>query len=787
VGTPRRDQPVPGDTVARARRRRLTIALVTLALAALAALLLVRGPRSGPALSSEPLPPPSPVASDSVAWEDFVGSAACAQCHAPQAAAWRGSTHAAAGGAPGDVALIAPFDGTAIRFRDADVIPASTGGGVRFTVRQHGEPDRVFTVDAVVGGGHMEGGGTQGFLTRYADGTYRFLPFDYSRHGRNWFCNTIGRAGRGWVPVTAVLSINDCVDWPPTRVLGEEPRFSNCQSCHGSQIEVALDTSAGGYRTRFHSLAIGCESCHGPARRHLALVRDPAALARGEIGLPALAVLSKDASLGVCWRCHALKDRLREGWLPGAELERYYSLRLPQLGDQPLLADGRVRTFAYQEGHLYSDCYRSGGMTCTSCHDPHSQGYRDMTGTPLPGRTDDRQCTGCHASKAEAAARHTHHAPGSPGSACVSCHMPYLQQPELGGAVRYGRSDHTIAIPRPARDDSLGIAGACRGCHTDRPAAVLAAQVRDWYGTVKPLPPMVAALARAREADSPGAAARLVLVPGERHTAALFDGMAWFLERHLHPDMPELSRDVIRRLRELAAHDDLDVRALALAALHYARGGYADDRVFLAAALRALGEHEDAVRARWALVLGYLGDRLQAQGDPIAAVATYQKAREIDPRNAGIPLNLGLAYASAGNLAAAIASYEASLAAAPAQPLTLVNLGNAHAARDDLPEAVAAYRRALALDSREPLAWFNLGGAQLRMGAADSALASFRRASSFDPSLSLARFLAARVLLQRGDRAGALREIESGLRFDSTNAEARAMRDRLRRELGRVP
>lgn len=776
-----RDARVPAKT-----RRRLFVVLVPVALVAVTALLLVRRPRP-PAVSTEPLPAPSPVAADSVAWEDFVGSAACAECHASQAAAWRQSTHAAAGGTPGQVPLIAPFDGTPMRFADAEVIPASAGGRVRFTVRQPGEPDRAFDVDAVVGGGHMEGGGTQGFLTRSADGTYRFLPFDYSRHGRFWFCNTIGRAGRGWVPVTPALSINDCVDWPPTRVLGEVPRFSNCQSCHGSQIQVALDTAAAGYRTRFHSLGIGCESCHGAARRHLSLVRDPAAMARGEIGLSALATLSKDASLGVCWRCHALKDQLREGWLPGAGLERYYSLRLPQLGDQPLFPDGRVRTFAYQEGHLYSDCYRNGGMTCTSCHDPHSQGYRDVSGTPLPGRTDDRQCTGCHASKVDSTARHTRHAPGSPGSACVACHMPYLQQPELGRAVRYGRSDHTIAIPRPARDDSLGIVGACRSCHADRPVPALDAQVRDWYGELKPLPRMVAALARARGTDTREAAARLVLVPEERHAPALFDGMAWFLERHLRHDMPSLPPDVIRRLEALSGHDDPDVQALALASLHFARGTIADVRAFLAASLRAMQSQparEDAVRARWALVLGYLGDRLRTQGDPLGAIATYQKAREIDARNAQIPVNLGLAQADAGNAGAAIASYETSLAMSPAQPLTLVNLGNAHAARGDLASAAAAYRRALSLDAREPLAWFNLGGAHARRGAADSALASFRRAAEIDPSLSLARFLAARMLLERGDAPGALREIEAGLRFDPSNAEARAMRDRLRQGLG---
>jgi formate-dependent nitrite reductase cytochrome c552 subunit len=129
---------------------------------------------------------------------------------------------------------------------------------------------------------------------------------------------------------------------------------------------------------------------------------------------------------------------------------------LPQLGDQPFQPDGRVRTFAYQQGHLYSDCYLKGRMTCTTCHDPHAQSYRDVNGAALAGRFADGQCTGCHASKSEPVEAHTKHAAASAGSRCVNCHMPYIQHPELGGAVRYARSDHSIPIPRPAFDSTLG-------------------------------------------------------------------------------------------------------------------------------------------------------------------------------------------------------------------------------------------------------------------------------------------------------------------------------------------
>ncbi len=773
------------STSRRLTRGRLTLLLLVALLAMVAAVLVIRRPRGPLPVSTDPFPPPTTaVATPVVDQSQFIGSDRCAECHEAQVDAWRRSTHAKAGGTPGSVRVVAPFNGTPMRFSDATVIPASAGSTITFTVQQAGTDDRVFRVDAVVGGGHMQGGGSQGFLSRYPDGTLRFLPFDFSRTGNTWFCNTIARGGKGWVPVTTALSITDCVDWPPVRILGDEPRFSNCQSCHGSQIRVSLDTIAQRYKTEIASLGITCEACHGPGAPHLARLRDPASVARGDIGMTALAALDKDGSLGTCWQCHALKDQVKPGFVSGLSLPEFYSIRLPQLGDNAHFPDGRVRTFAYQEGHLWSDCYRNGGMTCTSCHDPHTQEYRDVTGSPIPGRFDDRQCTSCHASKADSSIRHTRHAPDSPGSRCTSCHMPYLQEPELGEAIPFRRSDHTIPIPRPAADAAMGIQSACIGCHSDRSEAALDSIVRQWYGELKPLPAAVANLQRAQQTDRLTDAARLVLDASEKHTQGLFTGMAWFVDRYVKRDMQDLDGEVIERLEALATHPDDDIAALALAALHTARGTVPDTRAFLIQTVQNLGAREPAVRARWSIILGYLADRARGAGDAAGAIVLYERALEVDPASVRIPVNLGLALVDAGNATAAVNAYRASLNVSPAQPLTLVNLGIALGRANDAAGAMSAYRRAMELNPREPLAWFNMAALFARQSLPDSAIAYFHRAAELDPSLSLARFYAAGIYLQKGDAASALRDVEAGLRFDPDAVDAIQLRDQLRQALG---
>jgi Tfp pilus assembly protein PilF len=744
-------------------------------------------------IGAVPFPKPPAGSLRPPAGADFVGAERCAPCHAAEYARWRGSTHGRAGGAAAPDLVIAAFNGRALRFADARVVPRRRGAAYEFVISQDGEADQVLRVDGVVGGGHLEGGGTQGFVTHRDDGTVRFLPFDWSRHGARWFCNTNSRAQRGWVAISPALRLTDCGDWPPVRVLGDLPRYANCQGCHASQLGVRLDSATHRYDVRFTSLAINCESCHGPGRRHVELA-DRGELARGsDIGFAALATSDKEASLRVCFQCHAVKDQLREGFLNGAPLEAYYSLGLPALGDRPLHADGRVRTFAYQEGHRFSACYMNGGMTCTSCHEPHGQGYRDVFGAPLAGRFDDRQCTSCHPSKAADPASHTHHAAGSVASRCTSCHMPYLQERETGPGeggtgIRYARSDHTISVPRPALDSALGIHGACASCHADRSAGDLERAIRGWYGEAKPVAAAVRGQLEFVEGmplDSAwprllGAAADSV---ADAHVAARIAGIARFFEGFVRPDQL-LPAPVMARLRALSVHRDADVRALALAARHLSTGSERATRRELRRALAASDVAGDGVRSRWAVALGFAADRLASAGEGTAADIAYRRALEVAPGDAHVWLNRANAQRAAGALDSALASYHRALALDPQRPLAWLNYGIALTDAADTSGGMEALRRAVALEPGDALGYYNLGNIAYVRGKGAQARALYEQAVARDQSLTLAHFQLARLQLAARDAEGAFRSLRRGLAFDSSDASARKMAAKLAAMLG---
>jgi predicted CXXCH cytochrome family protein len=117
-------------------------------------------------------------------------------------------------------------------------------------------------------------------------------------------------------------------------------------------------------------------------------------------------------------------------------------------------------------------------MACTTCHDPHATdppARLAALATPAGNAT----CTRCHAAYtgAEAEARHTHHAAGSAGTACVACHMPRKNMGLDYALIRY----HRIGAPTEPRRVLGDRPLECALCHADRSVEDLVSTMERWW------------------------------------------------------------------------------------------------------------------------------------------------------------------------------------------------------------------------------------------------------------------------------------------------------------------
>lgn len=223
-------------------------------------------------------------------------------------------------------------------------------------------------------------------------------------------------------------------------------------------------------------VGIGCEACHNGSKEH---VMDPSRRPSFALESPLFSLSTPDPrrkggarsrSPGraewinrACARCHTvLFSRYPFTWEGG--------LRSEEPGGSPINS-GEARDF------LLGGC--SAQMSCTACHDPHTEDSReklDQLGTVAGNPV----CLGCHAALGDKAAlkAHTHHAPDGEGSACLSCHMPRKNAGLAYGLTRYHRIGSPTDKARVERDRPL----ECALCHADFSAAKLVDTMEGWWG-----------------------------------------------------------------------------------------------------------------------------------------------------------------------------------------------------------------------------------------------------------------------------------------------------------------
>ena len=299
---------------------------------------------------------------------DFAGSAVCASCHAEIAERQTASRHAWALRPAAEHPLAA-------RFTTQGAVEIAAGFAFRFYrtaagLRVRGV-DHAGTLDHAVEWAFGAGGQGVTFVSQldreqYLEHSLSFFP-EASRFART--------PGHEHKPRSLEQAAGLVYDGGRSG-----SGVGRCFECH-STGPVEKD-EAGGFHVG--EMGVRCEACHGPSAAHAAA---PDRSRPRQLG-----GMEPRQQLELCGACHR----------------------------QPIPSAGVDWSDPWNVRHapVYlsrSDCFREGGVSCTSCHDPHGPLL-----APARAPYNDR-CRGCHASPHDQSPARTD---------CVECHMPPVRPHE---------------------------------------------------------------------------------------------------------------------------------------------------------------------------------------------------------------------------------------------------------------------------------------------------------------------------------------------------------------------
>ena len=180
-----------------------------------------------------------------------------------------------------------------------------------------------------------------------------------------------------------------------------------------------------------------------------------------------------------------------------------------------------------------------------------------------------------------------------------------------------------------------------------------------------------------------------------------------------------------------------------------------------------------------------LATQFLSAGRPADAIQPLREAALMEPFNATIQHDLGLACLEVGNVPDAIAALQRAVACDPRYADAHFRLGIALEKLGNIGGAIVAYDRATQLLPSLTEAWFRAGALVYTLGHRDEAVGCFRRAAATGGDTSFGRLGKARALLTEDRNQEAKQVLRKTLARDPSNALAHDLLGNLLTEYGR--
>ena len=618
----------------------------------------------------------------------YVGSEACASCHAQAYEHWRDSHHAMAMAVPNQETVRADFSASPIKV---------AGHFIAFD-----EDDQGFVVTLDGGDGSLADfrvaytfgvSPLQQYLTDMGSGRLQALPvvWDTRTNGQGWYHlqpDTVGKP-------------QDVLHWAAT---GQNWNHM-CAACHSTQVRKQFDPETQGFNSTFAEVSVGCEACHGPGLAH----------SQNPVGGAIVTLTDPTVRLDVCASCHSRRNQIAEGFVPGRPYLDYFSPAL--LDDGLYFADGQILDEVFVYGSFLQSKMHGAGVTCGDCHDPHT-GQLQRNGNDV--------CTACHspagsqrfpglqAKVYDSVAHHFHPVVdeqtqetndmpvAGTGSACVDCHMASRTYMGVDD-----RRDHSFRIPRPDLSVQLDVPNACVSCHQDQDDTWAAQQIRHHGGSLGQ--PHFAGVMDAARQGKRSAAAALQALTADPDQPAIVGATALSLAGQYQPPA--------------SLHTSLGspVPLIRLGALRGLSSSNPQNWP------RVLPLLEDPLRAiRFAAITALLPAYAQLSGSARnqldQALEEYMAYLDSNQDRAEALTNRSLVHQARGNYPAAEQDLKLALKRNPSWVPGLVNLADLYRASGRNTQAGALLQQAIALSPRTGQVRVATALWQVRQGDMASAL-----------------------------------------------------------------
>ena len=676
----------------------------------------------------------------------FVGSSTCVDCHSREHAAWSTSQHAAAMQEATDETVLGPFDGTTFTKDGAETVFFKKDG--KFWVRTEGPDGEIaeFEVPYTFGIAPL-----QQYLISLPNGRMQAL-------GIAWDARPKDEGGQRWFHLypDQKLTAGHPLHWT-----GIDQNWNHqCAYCHSTNLKKNYDAATDSFHTTWSEINVGCEACHGPASQHLAWAskkdgwqgaedkgkgfRSSFDERRGVTWTPSSTGTASrseerrtNKEIEVCATCHA-----RRGQFSDEKTQRFQDAFRPALLAQGLYhSDGQQRDEVYTHGSFLQSRMHAAGVTCSDCHDPHTQKLRAPA---------NAVCAQCHAPDQFNSPTHHNHRAGSKGAECVSCHMPTTTY-----MIVDPRHDHSIRIPRPDLTRILGTPNACNKCHTDKTATWAADAIKTWYPSPKLGYQTYAQALHSGDRGEPGAQVLLMRIAKDMSQPAIARASAIArLGRFLSPKSISIVIDALK-------DPDPVVRVAAIATL-----AEADPRVRLALLPPLLADDVRIVRMDAARALaGQIEQQLKPEDRKLfdTALDEYIAAQRFNSERPESQVNLAnLAIArgqQADAEAALLKAIELDKSFAPAY----VALAENRRAQGDEAGAQAALRDGLRQNPESAVLMHALGLSLVRQKRLDEALDKLTEAAKAAPDVPRFAYVAGVALNDTGKPTEAIELLKEAL------------------------